>query len=56
MLRRVLAVSFLLMLAAAAADAADQPVPGITGLFVTTKYPALTIRAGETTTIQTGKT
>ena len=55
MLRRMLAVWFLLMLAAVAANAADQAAPGnstgITGLFVTTKYPALTIRAGETTTI-----
>ena len=50
MLRRMLIVSFLLMLSAAAAHAADQPA-GITGLFLTTKYPALTIRAGETTTI-----
>ncbi|MGC2414466.1 MAG: NEW3 domain-containing protein [Stellaceae bacterium] len=50
------AVSFLLMLwplaplAVTAANAADQST-GITGLFVTTKYPALSIRAGETTTI-----
>jgi uncharacterized membrane protein len=50
MLRRMLIVSFLLMLSAAAANAADQPA-GITGLFLTTKYPALIIRAGETTTI-----
>src|SRR6266851_4144134 len=49
MLRRMLAVSFLLILVATAANAADQPA--IAGLFVTTKYPALTIRAGETTTI-----
>src|SRR5271154_5315165 len=54
MLRRIIAVSFLLMLSAAAAKAADPSAanpPGVTGLFVTTKYPALTIRAGETTTI-----
>ena len=55
MLRRMLAVWFLLMLVAASANAADQAAPGnstgVTGLFVTTKYPALTIRAGETTTI-----
>lgn len=56
MLRRMRAVSFLLMLwplaplAVTAANAADQST-GITGLFVTTKYPALSIRAGETTTI-----
>ena len=49
MLRRMLAVSFLLILVATAANAADQPA--IAGLFVTTKYPALTVRAGETTTI-----
>jgi uncharacterized membrane protein len=49
MLRRPIAVLFLLMLSAVAADAADPPA--ITGLFVTTKYPALTVRAGETTTI-----
>jgi uncharacterized membrane protein len=54
MLRRLLAVSFLLIFSAAAANAADQPPAnstGIAGLFVTTKYPALTVRAGETTTI-----
>src|SRR5437763_7518949 len=53
MVRRLLVVS-LLMLWAAAASAADQPQgssSGITGLFVTTKYPSLTVRAGETTTI-----
>jgi uncharacterized membrane protein len=49
MLRRMLAVSFLLILVATSAYAADQPA--IAGLFVTTKYPALTVRAGETTTI-----
>src|SRR6266702_100612 len=52
MLRRMLAVSFMLILVAAAANAADPPAPGITGLFITTKYPALTVRAGETTTIE----
>src|SRR6266849_1676959 len=49
MLRRMVAGGFLLVLSAAAANAADQST--IAGLFVTTKYPALTIRAGETTTI-----
>src|SRR6266567_6323066 len=49
MLRRMLAVWFLLMLPAAAASAADPPA--IAGLFVTSKYPVLTVRAGETTTI-----
>ena len=53
MVRRLLAIS-LLMLWAAAAGAADQPQgnsTGITGLFLTTKYPAMTVRAGETATI-----
>ena len=49
MLRRFLAV-LLLVLATAGAGAVDKP-SGITGLFLTTKYPALTVRAGETTTI-----
>jgi uncharacterized membrane protein len=49
MIRRMLAVGFLMVLSAAAADAADQST--IAGLFLTTKYPALTVRAGETTTI-----
>lgn len=49
MLRRPIAVLFLLMLSVAPAGAADQPA--ITGLFLTTKYPALTVRAGETTTV-----
>jgi uncharacterized membrane protein len=49
MLRRFLA-GLLLVLATAGAGAADKP-SGITGLFLTTKYPALTVRAGETTTI-----
>src|SRR5216683_5920888 len=50
MVRRLLAVSFVVALSAMAAQAADPPA-GIAGLFVTTKYPALTVRAGETTTI-----
>ncbi|HLY47294.1 MAG TPA: NEW3 domain-containing protein [Stellaceae bacterium] len=49
MWRRVLIVTLLLGLSAAA-GAADQP-GGIAGLFVTTKYPAMTVRAGETATI-----
>ncbi len=51
MLRPLIAVICLAMLPAIAAGAADQPAGTITGLFVTTKYPAMTIRAGETTTI-----
>src|SRR6516225_6359727 len=49
MWRRFLAVLFL-VLVAVAAGAADKP-SGVTGLFLTTKYNALTVRAGETTTI-----
>jgi uncharacterized membrane protein len=49
MLRRLLAVS-ILVASAAAAHAADPPA-GLTGLFLTTRYPALTVRTGETTTI-----
>jgi uncharacterized membrane protein len=48
MMQRLLAVFFLIS-SAAAASAADQS--GITGLFLTTKYPSLTVRANETTTI-----
>jgi uncharacterized membrane protein len=54
MLRRLIAVSFLLTLPIAAANAAAQATSnttGITGLFLTTKYPAMTIRSGETATI-----
>jgi uncharacterized membrane protein len=50
MLRRLIAVSFLLALSATAAGAADQQ-SNITGLFVTTKYPVQTVKAGETTTV-----
>ncbi|HEX3952233.1 MAG TPA: NEW3 domain-containing protein [Stellaceae bacterium] len=46
MLRRLLIVSSLLMFSLGAAVAAD-----ISGLFVTTKYPTMTVRAGETTTL-----
>jgi uncharacterized membrane protein len=49
MLRRLIAVSFLLVLSVTLARAADPS--GITGLFLTTRYPAMTIRAGETTTV-----
>jgi len=48
MLRRLLAVSILL-LTVSTAQAAEPA--GVSGLFLTTNYPALTVRAGETTTI-----
>jgi uncharacterized membrane protein len=50
MLPRLVAVSFLLALSLAAARAAEAP-PGVTGVFLMTRYPTLTVRAGETTTI-----
>ncbi len=50
MVLRVLAVSFVLAMAGVAV-AADRPLGNITGVFLTTRYPALTVRAGETTTI-----
>jgi uncharacterized membrane protein len=49
MMRRLVTVS-LLILSAVAAHAAE-PNSSITGLFLTTKYPSLTVRAGETTTV-----
>ena len=49
MLRRFCAILFVVM-TAVAADAAEKP-SGVTGVYLTTRYPALTIRAGETTTI-----
>jgi uncharacterized membrane protein len=56
MVGRLLAVIFLLTLSATvpiAVASAAEPAPGaaITGIFLTTKYPALTVRAGETTTV-----
>jgi uncharacterized membrane protein len=58
MLRRLFAVSLLVMLTVTAATTAtraagDSPANshGIVGVFLTTKYPALTVRAGETATI-----
>src|SRR5205807_9105681 len=50
MLLRVVALCVVL-LTATGADAADKPSNGITGVYLTTRYPALTVRAGETTTI-----
>ena len=49
MLLRVVAVC-LVGLVALTADAADKPT-GITGVYLTTRYPGLTVRAGETTTV-----
>jgi uncharacterized membrane protein len=49
MLRRYLPVLFLALMAVAA-DAAEKPA-NVTGLYLTTRYPGLTVRAGETTTI-----
>jgi len=48
-MRRFLALLFLVITTVAAA-AADK-TSGITGLYLMTRYPALTVRAGETTTI-----
>jgi uncharacterized membrane protein len=47
---RLVAVGFALLTAVAAAAAAEKP-SGVTGVYLTTRYPALTVRAGETTTI-----
>jgi uncharacterized membrane protein len=52
MLRRLVAKALIFATAgflAATAFAADQPA--ITGLYLTTRYPALTVKAGETATI-----
>src|SRR5689334_145512 len=49
MLPRVVALC-LVVLITTAAEAADKP-SGINGVYLTTRYPALTVRAGETTTV-----
>ena len=49
MLLRLVAMC-LVVLITTAAEAADKP-SGINGVYLTTRYPALTVRAGETTTI-----
>jgi len=49
MLLRLLAVLYF-VLATGSTGAADKP-SAVTGLYLTTRYPALTVRAGETTTI-----
>lgn len=56
MLRRLAAVAFLIASAAAlsagsaAAASAAEP-QALTGVFMTTRYPSLTVKAGETTTV-----
>jgi uncharacterized membrane protein len=49
MLRRSLAVLFIVSMAVPA-GAAEKPA-NVTGLYLTTRYPGLTVRAGETTTV-----
>jgi uncharacterized membrane protein len=52
MLRRLIAIALVVATAgfsAAAAFAVDQPA--ITGLYLTTRYPTLTVKSGETATI-----
>jgi uncharacterized membrane protein len=55
MLRRLAAVALIVATAGfmtiAAATAADAPAPQLTGIYLTTRYPALTVKSGETTTI-----
>ena len=55
MLRRLVAVAFLVAMRGRRAGdrgAGGRPAAaGITGVFLTTHYPALTVRAGETTTV-----
>jgi uncharacterized membrane protein len=59
MLRRLIAVSFVMLAAgipllvegAAAAEKAPAGAAGITGIYLTTQYPALTVRVGETATL-----
>jgi uncharacterized membrane protein len=50
MLRRLFAVAFLVASGWTAGAFAADP-PGLTGVFLTTRYPALTVKAGETTTV-----
>jgi uncharacterized membrane protein len=50
MLRRLVVVSFLVIIAGVAV-AADQPQSTLSGIFLTTRYPTMTVRSGETTTI-----
>jgi uncharacterized membrane protein len=50
MLLRLVAVSLFVVMAVPAADAAEKP-SGISGVFLTTRYPSLTVRVGETTMV-----
>src|SRR5215472_1624997 len=50
MFGRLLAVAFLIASGWTAGALAADP-PGLTGVFLTTRYPALTVKAGETTTV-----
>ena len=45
-MRRRLCAVLLLGITAISANAADKP-SGVTGLYLTTRYPALTVRAAE---------
>src|SRR5208283_5049582 len=47
---RWLIAGLILLSTAIAANAAEKP-SGVTGIYLTTRYPALTVRTGETTTI-----
>ena len=53
MLRRLVAVAFLIASAWPMSHAvlAAEPSPGLSGVFLTTRYPVLTVKAGETTTV-----
>jgi uncharacterized membrane protein len=50
MLRRLLAVAFLVASGWTVGAFAADP-PSLSGVFLTTRYPALTVKAGETTTV-----
>lgn len=53
MLRRLVAVAFLIASACPLGQAAPaaEPSQGLSGIFLTTRYPVLTVKAGETTTV-----
>jgi uncharacterized membrane protein len=53
MLRRLVAVAFFFVsvLTISHATLAADPPQGLTGVFLTTRYPAQTVKAGETTTL-----